>query len=582
MTDPVLFLIPARAGSRRVPGKNLRTVAGIPLVGHAVRIARHAAALVPDGPHAVVCSTDDARIAAVAEAWHADPSIARPPELADDRASSVDVAVHALETLEKAGRRFRRVVLVQPTSPLTDPGDVARAVARADETGTGAVSVVRSHPVGWHHLRGADDRLLPVGDSAEPGTASAPSWLLTGAFYVTTPEDLRAGRRFVEPGRTLGLEVAPARSVDVDEELDLAIAAAIASARPIRPVPLGPHRIGAGPAFIIAEAGINHDGDVTIAHAIVDAAADAGADAVKFQTFDPARLATAAAPTAAYQRASGEDGSQRAMLERYALPVDAWPALQAHATERGLIFLSSPFDEGSADLLDRLDVPAFKVPSGELTNIPFLRHLAAKGRPLLVSTGMADMLEVADALDAIAAVADLPVALFHCVSSYPADPADADLASMAVLRSAFGVPVGWSDHTLGIELATAAAAMGAQLFEKHLTLDRARPGPDHRASIEPEAFGRLVAAVRMVEAARGEGLKHPSADELATAAVARKSLHWSRPLDAGGTVRPGDLVALRPGTGVPPGRLDSIVGRRLARPVRAGAPLELDDLEAGS
>jgi sialic acid synthase SpsE len=313
---------------------------------------------------------------------------------------------------------------------------------------------------------------------------------------------------------------------------------------------------------------------------LIDAAADAGADAVKFQTFEPDALAAAGAPTADYQRTSGErSGDQREMLSRLALPVEAWPALQAHATERGIVFLSTPFDDASAELLDRLDVPAFKVASGELTNLPFIQRLARRGRPMLVSTGMAEMVEVAAAVDAVTAAGDPPLALFHCISIYPADPATANLRAILTLRSAFGVPVGWSDHSLGIELPIAAAAIGASLVEKHLTLDREGVGPDHRASLEPDDFRAMVVGIRTVEVALGSGEKTPAPAEREIAAVARRSLHWQRSLDAGIAVGADDLAALRPGTGLSPARRDDIVGRRTTRAVSAGRPVVADDVE---
>ncbi len=576
MTDPVLFLVPARGGSRRVPGKNLRRVAGIPLVGHAVRTARLAAASVPNGPHAVVCSTDDETIADVATAWGGDVPFMRPDHLASDDATSVDVALHALSWLEAAGRRFRAIALLQPTSPLTDPADLRAAIERFDRSdGYGVVSVARTHPAGWHVESGPeDDRIVPI-DRLDAGL------LLTGAFYVVDPATLRRTGGFIEAGRTIGWPVAPERSVDIDLESDMVMAEATAAARPIRPLTVAGRAIGAGRTFVIAEVGVNHDGDPELAHRLIDAAVDAGADAVKFQTFDPEALAAPGAPTAAYQRAAGEEsGDQRGMLSRLVLPAESWPGLQAHATERRAIFLSTPFDDASADLLDRLEVAAFKVGSGELTDLPFLRRLAGRHRPLLVSTGMAEMVEVAAAVDAIAAAGDPPLALFHCVSNYPADPSTANLTAIRTLRSAFSVPTGWSDHTLGIELPIAAAAIGASLVEKHLTLDREGRGPDHRASLEPDAFGAMVAGIRTVEAALGSGEKTPAPAELAIAAVARRSLHWRRSLEAGSRVSDEDLAALRPGTGLSPAHWGDVVGRRTTRVVAAGQLVAPDDVES--
>lgn len=580
MTQPkgdgqgVLFLVPARGGSVRVPRKNLQEVAGIPLVGHAVRQARRAVDSIGGGPHAVVCTTDDPDIADCAREWGAEVPFLRPAGLATGTATSVDVAVHALEVLEAAGRGFRVLVLVQPTSPLTLSSDLAAAVARfdADPDHAPVAAVTPTHPAAWH-VSGPPGPLEPVGDPADH--------VLSGAFYVIAPDELRRERRFVVPGRTLGLVVPADRSVDVDEPLDLVVAEALTRCRPVRTLDLAGREVGAGGCLVIAEAGVNHNGDVAIAHQLVDAAADAGADVVKFQTFAPDQLASATAPAAEYQRAAGAgaDG-QREMLERLALPADAWSPLRDHAEGRGLVFLSSPFDDQSADLLERIGVPAFKVGSGELTNHPYLARLARKGRPLLVSTGMATMREVAEAMDVIAQANDVPVGLFHCVSSYPARPEDSNLRAMATMRAAFGVPVGWSCHTTGIEVSVAAAALGADLVEKHLTLDRSMPGPDHEASLEPGAFAAMVDGIRTVTGARGTGHKAPVAAERDVARVARRSLHWATDLRAGDTVGPTDLVALRPGTGLRPGERDALVGRTVGRPVRAGVAVEPDDLVA--
>lgn len=338
--------------------------------------------------------------------------------------------------------------------------------------------------------------------------------------------------------------------------------------------------VGAGsPCFVLAEAGVNHGGDVETAHRLVDAAADAGADAVKFQTFEPALLASADAPRASYQEAAeGGRRSQLEMLSALALPRDAHRALQRHAQDRGIVFLSSPFDEASLDFLESLAVPAFKIPSGELTNHPLLARAARMGKPLLLSTGMSDLAEVARARAVIRDNGDPALVLFQCVSCYPADPADANLAAMETLRRAFRVPVGFSDHTDGIDVALAAVACGAVAVEKHLTLDRGAPGPDHASSLEPDAFRALVRSVRRVESARGDGVKAPRPVEAPIARVARKSLHWSEPPSQGDVIEARHLVALRPGTGIPPSELASVVGRVLALPARPGTPVRQEQL----
>ena len=338
---------------------------------------------------------------------------------------------------------------------------------------------------------------------------------------------------------------------------------------------------GDSAAFLIAEAGVNHNGDMGRARELVDIAADAGADAVKFQTFDPAALATRSAPIADYQRRAGSDvGDQITMLERLALDDDEFAQLAAHARDRGIVFLSSPFDERSAELLDRLDVAAFKVGSGELTNVGFLRRLAGYGRPMLVSTGMGTLDEVGAAVDAVTAGGAPGLALLHCVSSYPTPVDQANLRAIATLRDAFpAVPIGYSDHCLGIDVSLAAVALGACVLERHVTTDRTLPGPAHAASLEPGELADLVVRVRAIESALGDGLKQPQSAERNTMAVARRSLVAARDLPAGAVIAREDLAVKRPGGGLAPGLLESVVGARLARPVTIDELLTAEHLQ---
>jgi N-acetylneuraminate synthase/N,N'-diacetyllegionaminate synthase len=322
--------------------------------------------------------------------------------------------------------------------------------------------------------------------------------------------------------------------------------------------------------FVIAEAGVNHNGDPELAEQLITAAAAAGADAVKFQTFCADRLATASAPKADYQMDSARDSvSQRQMLRQLELPEASYPRLQKACERHGLLFLSSPFDEESADFLAGLGVEAFKVPSGELTNLPFLAHLARKGKPLIVSTGMADLGEIEAAVRVIEAEGSPDFALLHCTSEYPCPAEDVNLRAMATLSKAFQRPVGFSDHTEGIAIALAAAALGACMVEKHFTLDRHLPGPDHAASLEPDELRALVSGIRKVNAAMGCGRKRPHGGEAATARVVRKSIVARTDIAAGAIVR-SEMVALRrPGTGLPVSELPRVIGRRARAPIAA-------------
>lgn len=345
-------------------------------------------------------------------------------------------------------------------------------------------------------------------------------------------------------------------------------------------IEIGGRRIGADAApLVIAEAGVNHNGDPALALQLVDVAAGAGADAVKFQTFNTDALASPEAPQAAYQRERASAASQAEMLRRLELPSDALRAARDRAQARGITFLSTPFDAASVALLAELGVPAFKVGSGDLTNAPLLRAIGGQGRPVLLSTGMGTLDEVEAALDVLRQAGADGVVLLQCTSAYPAAVDDANLRAMGAMRERFGVPVGYSDHTAGIGAAIAAAALGAAVIEKHITLDRSLPGPDHAASLDPPAFAAMVVGVREAHAALGDGRKAPSPAEDDTRLVARRSLVLVRGLAAGEPIDAADLDAMRPATGISPMRIDEVVGRRAARELLPRQPLMPDDLD---
>jgi N-acetylneuraminate synthase/N,N'-diacetyllegionaminate synthase len=319
---------------------------------------------------------------------------------------------------------------------------------------------------------------------------------------------------------------------------------------------------------------VNHNGDAGLAHQLVEAAKRAGADAVKFQMFKADRLVTLDCPKAGYQaQTTGLRESQYAMLKRLELPDPVFHELAEHCQQLGIQMLVTPFDEGSADALECLNLPGFKIASGELTNHLLLAHIAAKGRPIILSTGMADLAEVAAACAVIRQHGNPSLVLMHCVSQYPAAPADCNLRAMQTLRQAFGVPVGFSDHTLGIQTALAAVALGAAVIEKHFTLDRSLPGPDHQASATEGELQALVKGIRDVEAALGDGVKRMVEAERDTAAIARRSLCVAADLAAGTVLTREMIIARRSGTGLAPALLDTILGRRLGKAMTAGEAL---------
>ncbi len=341
------------------------------------------------------------------------------------------------------------------------------------------------------------------------------------------------------------------------------------------------HPIGTGhPCFVVAEAGVNHNGDIELAKRLVDVAADAGADAVKFQTFRADTLVVPDAPKADYQLQTTDSGeSQYEMLKSLELSDEAHRLLLDRCNERGVLFMSTPFDEDSADFLDELGVPVFKMASPEITNLPFLAHTASKGKPMVVSTGTASIGEVEGAVRAIEEAGNDQIVLLHCVSSYPADPADANLRAMQTMEMAFNRPVGYSDHTPGIEVALAAVALGACIIEKHFTLDRGLPGPDHKASLEPAELGALTTGVSIVQSALGHGRKQPAACENSVAATMRKSLVAAQDIPAGAVLERKLMAARRPGSGLPPAMQPYLEGRRVRYDIKAGSLLELEMVE---
>ena len=335
--------------------------------------------------------------------------------------------------------------------------------------------------------------------------------------------------------------------------------------------------IETGRCTIVAEAGVNHDGDFERAVQLVEAAAEAGADVVKFQLFRAEEVASELAPKAGYQlRTTGAAGSQVDMLRALELPPDAFPRLLAEARRRALGFLATCYAENELDLLDDAGVEAFKFASAQIVELPLLTHAARKGKLLIVSTGMASVAEIEEALATIRAAGDPPVVLLQCTTNYPSRVDEANLRAIATLRETFGVPVGYSDHTEGDAAAVAAVALGAVLLEKHLTLDRSLPGPDHAASLDPAQFAAMVGRVREAEAALGSAEKEPAPGELENAFTMRRSLFAVYDIPAGTAIRREQLGMRRPYAGLPPRLLAEVVGTTARIDIAAGTPITHD------
>lgn len=343
---------------------------------------------------------------------------------------------------------------------------------------------------------------------------------------------------------------------------------------------IGTKLIGDGePVFIIAEAGVNHNGSLELAKKLVDVAVEAKADAVKFQTFTAETLVTATAPQADYQKKNiGREESQYAMLKRLELSQENHRILSHYAKEKNIIFLSTPFSEADADALESLGIPAFKIPSGEITNLPYLEHIARKAKPMLISTGMSTLAEVRQAIVTVRGVGNDKLVVLHCTSNYPASPDSLNLRVIQTMREELDLPVGYSDHSAGIVADGAAVALGACVIEKHFTLDKNMAGPDHKASLNPVELTEMVRAIRLTERMLGRGVKICTPEEESIRVVARKSLVARRTITTGEVIQGEDIIMKRPGTGISPAKLHTVVGRRAVATILADALIKSEDI----
>lgn len=334
--------------------------------------------------------------------------------------------------------------------------------------------------------------------------------------------------------------------------------------------------------LIIAEAGVNHNGDLNTAKRLIDVAAEAQADYVKFQTFKADSIVSHDAQKATYQQRNfaDNDQSQLSMLKKLELSYEDHHVLKEYCQKRSIGFLSTGFDLESIDFLHSLNIPFFKIPSGEITNKPLLEHIASKQKPVVMSTGMADINEIRDALLVLTTggLDKHSITILHCNSEYPTPFEDVNLGAMQHIQSEFNIKIGYSDHTLGIEVPVAAVALGARVIEKHFTLDRKMDGPDHAASLEPNEFQQMVSSIRIVEKAlSGTGKKTPSFSEQKNIEVSRKSLYLAREMKSGDEIGKGDLLVLRPGDGISPMRIDEVISKKLNRSLNKYSKLKWED-----
>jgi N,N'-diacetyllegionaminate synthase len=334
--------------------------------------------------------------------------------------------------------------------------------------------------------------------------------------------------------------------------------------------------------FIIAEAGVNHNGSLSIALNMIDAAAKVGADAIKFQTFKAEKMVSKSAPKALYQKQrTNNKQTQLEMLSKLELTYEEHLELLNHTNRRHIKFLSTPFDLESIELLNNLGLDTFKIPSGEITNLPYLQRIGRLNKNIILSTGMSTLDEIKIALDILISqgTSKKKITVLHATTEYPAPYEEVNLRAITTIKKKFGVKVGYSDHTAGIEVAVAAVVLGACVIEKHFTLDRNMEGPDHKASLEPNEFSQMVMAIRHIEMALGNGIKKPSPSELKNLYVVRKSIHYAANLNKGHFITEDDLIMKRPGNGISPIEIPKVLNKQLKFDVSEDTPFRWEDVE---
>jgi len=559
----VIAIIPARGGSKRVPKKNIKYLNGKPLIAYSIEQSLGCKEI-----SRTIVSTDSKEIAGISRRYGADV-IMRSKELATDKSSSLDVLKHLVFVLEEENYDFDSVIMLQPTSPLRSSNLLSKAINKFMKSNSDMMISVKKAdmPSNWF-LRIEKDELKFISKNdfskiRKQDQKDNAIYLINGSVYIFNKELIMNSENYVWGDRVTPLVMSSHESLDIDEEIDFKIAESLIEKEDLPEIKIGNKTIdNNSPCFMIAEAGVNHNGDLEIAKKLIDVAADAGVDAVKFQTFKAEKLVTKDADQAEYQKKNiGKQETQFEMLKRLELKEEYHQILKEYAEKKGLIFLSTPFDEDSIDFLDELGVVAFKAGSGEVNNIPYLVKMAKKNKPIILATGMSTMEDVKEAYESMKSQGNNNIVILHCTTNYPTPYEEVNLRAMETMRKELECLVGYSDHTEGIVVPLVAASMGAVVIEKHFTLDRNMEGPDHKASLEPKELKEMVKQIRLVEIIRGSEEKKSTDSEKRIEVVAKKSLVAKQDI-AKGTVITSDMIIIkRPGTGIPPQDISKVLGK---------------------
>jgi len=568
-------IILARGGSKAVPKKNIKKLAGKPLIAYTIEAA------LKSKLDRVIVSTDCKEIAEVSRRYGAEVPFMRPAKLATDTAHSRPVLVHAINYLEKTEKYpVDIVVMLQPTSPLREACDIDAGLEKLVKTRADSVTSIceTEYPPYWVKTLKGDklDRFVKSKiDYDQLERQQLPkTYQLNGAIFVTWKHIIMKQKQILGKD-TRAIFMESERSMDIDTELDFGIIEKMMGGNKKKNVKIRNRVIGNGrPCFIIAEAGVNHNGSMKLAKKLIDKAKDAGADAIKFQNFNTEKLVLKSSPKAEYQvKRTGKKESQYEMLKRLEISKKQTRELMKYCAKKRIIFLSTPYDNESADLLEELGAPAFKIASCDLTNTPLLRYVAKKKKPIILSTGMSTMLEIENAVQEIEKTGNTRIILLHCVTDYPAKLEEINLNALNSLRNNFDFPIGYSDHTMSPAVSLASVSMGSTVLEKHFTLSRKMKGPDHSASIEPAGLKKLVKNIRAIEKSLGKEIKMPTKSERSNRKNMRRSLFAKIDIPAK-TVITEDMISVkRPTTGMSPADYDLVIGSTSRAKIRENMPI---------
>jgi N,N'-diacetyllegionaminate synthase len=581
----VVAIIPARGGSVSVPLKNIKELNHRPLISYMVK-----AALAAKKVDRVIVSTDHEKIAELARQYGAEVPFKRPADISEDVPTEM-VIQHAINYLEKKENyHVDIVVTLQATTPLVTGIDIDNAVSRLVEKDVDSVvSVADIHEYPWWMMRYQNNNFVPFMEQDIKGDITVRQnlpklFIPNGGIYVTRRDVVMKESRIY--GKRCEAYVMPKeRSNDIDDILDFRIIESIIkdeNEKSIKDIAIGRKVIGKDKdVFIIAEAGVNHNGSLKLAKKLVDAACEAGVDAVKFQTFKAENLVTKEGKLAAYQKKNiGKEISQQDMLKKLELSKEDFIELKRHCDRKGIIFLSTPHSGNEdVDFLDSIGMPAYKIGSGDLTNLPFLEYVAQKNKPVILSTGMANLDEIDDAISSVRKFNNQKIIVLHCTTNYPCKPSDVNLNAMKTIEEACGVLAGYSDHTEGIMTPLVAVSMGAAVIEKHFTLDKTMDGPDHKASLEPAELKEMANQIKNIHAMLGSHIKTPTASEKEIMLGVRKSLVAARDLKQGHVITKDDIAIKRPGTGIRPKLLESLIGKKIAKNIQKDKIIGQEDFK---